>query len=251
MYDPPRSRPGRALPTRWSGSHSSRPAAGPGALRQELEDWAPTVARYLGEVSLLDAQWPAAGDARPARAERGHRGGLQHRPRRPVWIARAHRQTLRDVRRRDPRTAHRALAAGLVHPGDAATRSSCIALDLAGLSASWAGGGARDVPGRQPAAAIAGQGGRTPDVFSMYYGNQFGFYTQRMVRDRRWKYVWNATPRTSCTDLRRSGRTRNRMETPPAEIVDARRRGWWSGWRRWGDSSSTWIRDQLLDHLKP
>ncbi|NRA39638.1 MAG: sulfatase-like hydrolase/transferase [Planctomycetes bacterium] len=30
------------------------------------------------------------------------------------------------------------------------------------------------------------------DIFSTYHGNQFGNYSQRMVRDRRWKYVWNA-----------------------------------------------------------
>ncbi len=30
-------------------------------------------------------------------------------------------------------------------------------------------------------------------VFAAYHGNQFGLYSQRMVRTRRWKYVWNAT----------------------------------------------------------
>ncbi|MEZ4679452.1 MAG: sulfatase-like hydrolase/transferase [Caldilineaceae bacterium] len=31
------------------------------------------------------------------------------------------------------------------------------------------------------------------DIFTTYYGNQFGLYSQRMVRDEQWKYVWNAT----------------------------------------------------------
>lgn len=31
------------------------------------------------------------------------------------------------------------------------------------------------------------------DIFATYHGNQFGLYSQRMVRDQRWKYVWNAT----------------------------------------------------------
>ena len=35
-------------------------------------------------------------------------------------------------------------------------------------------------------------GGR-PDVYGMYHGNQMGLYSQRMVRDTQWKYVWNAT----------------------------------------------------------
>ncbi|MCB0060988.1 MAG: sulfatase-like hydrolase/transferase, partial [Caldilineaceae bacterium] len=31
------------------------------------------------------------------------------------------------------------------------------------------------------------------DIFATYFGNQFGLYSQRMVRNERWKYVWNAT----------------------------------------------------------
>jgi hypothetical protein len=30
------------------------------------------------------------------------------------------------------------------------------------------------------------------DISCVYLGNQFGLYSQRMVRDARWKYVWNA-----------------------------------------------------------
>lgn len=39
------------------------------------------------------------------------------------------------------------------------------------------------------------------DIFSVYYGNQLGLYSQRMVRDRRWKYVWNATAEDELYDL--------------------------------------------------
>ncbi len=31
------------------------------------------------------------------------------------------------------------------------------------------------------------------DIFSAYFGNQLGLFSQRMVRDRHWKYVWNVT----------------------------------------------------------
>ena len=31
------------------------------------------------------------------------------------------------------------------------------------------------------------------DIYSTYHGNQLGLFTQRMVRDREWKYIWNAT----------------------------------------------------------
>jgi len=39
------------------------------------------------------------------------------------------------------------------------------------------------------------------DIFSTYYGSQFGLYSSRMVRDRRWKYVWNATAEDELYDL--------------------------------------------------
>ncbi len=39
------------------------------------------------------------------------------------------------------------------------------------------------------------------DIFSTYHGNQFGLFSQRMVRDRRWKYVWNATAEDELYDL--------------------------------------------------
>ncbi len=31
------------------------------------------------------------------------------------------------------------------------------------------------------------------DIFASFHGNQFGSYSQRMVRDQAWKYIWNAT----------------------------------------------------------
>jgi arylsulfatase A-like enzyme len=39
------------------------------------------------------------------------------------------------------------------------------------------------------------------DVFATYHGNQFGNYSQRMVRDRRWKYVWNVSDLDELYDL--------------------------------------------------
>ena len=38
-------------------------------------------------------------------------------------------------------------------------------------------------------------------IFSTYHGNQFGLYTQRMVRTSTWKYVWNATAEDELYDL--------------------------------------------------
>lgn len=38
-------------------------------------------------------------------------------------------------------------------------------------------------------------------IFVTYHGNQFGLYSQRMVRDARWKYVWNATAEDELYDM--------------------------------------------------
>jgi arylsulfatase A-like enzyme len=49
-----------------------------------------------------------------------------------------------------------------------------------------------------------------PLAFSSYNGQQFGLYCQRMVRDRKYKYVWNATDLDECYDL----------ENDPHELVN-------------------------------
>lgn len=38
-------------------------------------------------------------------------------------------------------------------------------------------------------------------VFATYHGSQFGLYSERMLRTRRWKYVWNATAEDELYDL--------------------------------------------------
>lgn len=48
------------------------------------------------------------------------------------------------------------------------------------------------------------------DIFAAYYGNQMGLYTQRMVRTHTWKYVWNATAEDELYDL----------NADPGEIVN-------------------------------
>lgn len=52
-------------------------------------------------------------------------------------------------------------------------------------------------------------------VFSQYHGSQFGLYTQRMARGRRWKYVWNATAPDELYDTRDDpGELINRADDP-------------------------------------
>jgi arylsulfatase A-like enzyme len=38
-------------------------------------------------------------------------------------------------------------------------------------------------------------------VFATYHGSQFGLYSERMLRTRRWKYIWNATAEDELYDL--------------------------------------------------
>lgn len=54
-----------------------------------------------------------------------------------------------------------------------------------------------------------------PDIFTTYHGNQFGLYSQRMVRDERWKYVWNATAEDELYDtIADPGELENRAADP-------------------------------------
>jgi arylsulfatase A-like enzyme len=70
-------------------------------------------------------------------------------------------------------------------------------LELAGLDAPACYQGRSFLPrlrGEAPSNAW-------PMAFSSYNGQQFGLYCQRMVRDRRYKYIWNATDIDECYDL--------------------------------------------------
>jgi len=47
-------------------------------------------------------------------------------------------------------------------------------------------------------------------IFSTYNGQQFGLYSQRMIRDKKYKYVWNATDVDEFYDL----------ENDPFELIN-------------------------------
>ncbi|MBK1875494.1 sulfatase-like hydrolase/transferase [Pelagicoccus mobilis] len=52
-----------------------------------------------------------------------------------------------------------------------------------------------------PALQAEGKRSQRTDIYSSYNGNQFGLCSQRMVRDERWKYVFNATWEDELYDL--------------------------------------------------
>jgi arylsulfatase A-like enzyme len=76
------------------------------------------------------------------------------------------------------------------------------ALDVATTICDASGAGIPDT--FRGVSLLGGDTGRE-DVLTMYHGNQFGLYSQRMVRNLRWKYVWNATAEDELYDLVNDG----------------------------------------------
>ena len=174
------------------------------------QDWAPSVSRYLGEISLLDQQVGrvlAALDATGQSArtvvvftcDHGDMCG-GHR------MIDKHFVMYEDV-------VHVPLIirapAYIQHPGSHSDAFVCHELDLAATFCDMATG---EVPlgyqGQSLLPLLAGGEGTRSDIFAAYHGNQLGLYTQRMLRNTRWKYVWNATAEDELYDL----------ETDPAEL---------------------------------
>ncbi|MBI2437988.1 MAG: sulfatase-like hydrolase/transferase [Lentisphaerae bacterium] len=165
--------------------------------------WAPVVARYLAVVSLLDAQVGRLLDAlRRLNLEQdtlvvyttdhgdlcgGHGMIDKH-------------FVLYDDVVRVPLIMR---LPGVVPAGRTCEAFVTNAIDLATTFCRAAGirqpatFGGRDL---LPYAAGIEANPRT-DIFAMWQGSQFGLYSQRMVRDRRWKYVWNAVAEDELYDL--------------------------------------------------
>lgn len=178
--------------------------------------WAPTAARYLGEISLLDAQVGRvlAELRRLGLAENtlvvyscdhgdlcGSHGMIDK-----------HNVMYDDVLRvpllmRWP---------GVIPPGARPEGFTHHAIDLATTFLAAAGApvpatftGDNLLPAAQGLAAGRGE------AFTCYHGNQFGLYSQRALRDRRFKYVWNATAEDELYDLQADpGEITNRAADP-------------------------------------
>lgn len=126
------------------------------------------------------------------------------------------------------------------------------ALDLAPTLMDITGGEPNATDGRSLLPLMRGE---TPAdwrqaVVSTYNGQQFGLYTQRMLRTRDWKYVWNTTDVDELYDLNADvGELHNRIYDPACqEMVKAFRRELLAVLLREGDFlvSQSWMRDQLL-----
>lgn len=166
------------------------------------QDWAPIVARYLGEITLLDAQIGrllVRLDALGLRentvivytADHGDMCGSH-------GMVDKHLVLYDDVVR-VPLIVH-CPGQTVIGRCDAFVSS---ALDLASTFCDLAG-----VPmpsqfvGKSLTPLLFGVDDAVRDcAFAMYHGGQFGLYSQRMVRDQHWKYIWNATAEDELYDL--------------------------------------------------
>jgi arylsulfatase A-like enzyme len=168
-------------------------------------DWSHVVSRYLGEISLLDHHvgrvldelTPLGLDDSTTVIYTSDHGDLcgSHR------MIDKHFVMYDDITRvplivRTPRSIDNAGSIkrgtrfeGFVSP---AVDLPATLLDLAGISkpASFQG---RSLLSSEPA---------PDDVLSCYFGNQFGLFSQRMLRTHDWKFVWNLTCEDELYDLK-------------------------------------------------
>ncbi|MHB0874729.1 MAG: sulfatase-like hydrolase/transferase [Anaerolineae bacterium] len=218
------------------------------------EQWAPVVSRYLGDVSLMDAQ---LGRVLQALDESGLADDTL------VAYTCDHGDTcgghgmidkhyiMYDDVVRVPLILRwpRRLPAGGRCDGFTAH-----ALDLA---ATFCDAAAVPMPGSFRGASLLpmalGQVRGGTDAFSCYFGGQFGLYSQRMVRDRRWKYVWNATAEDELYDLTADPAELHNLAAEPATRTELQRLRHRLVERMEATDDmllNQWTRAQLLEGLK-
>jgi arylsulfatase A-like enzyme len=92
------------------------------------------------------------------------------------------------------------------------------------------------------------------EVVATYNGQQFGLYTQRMIRNREWKYVWNTTDVDELYDMINDPHElRNVIEHPANKsVVKELRKKLYNILLHDGDGlvHNSWMRDQLLEGRK-
>jgi arylsulfatase A-like enzyme len=97
-----------------------------------------------------------------------------------------------------------------------------------------------DCAGKSLLPVLDGEPGRG-DIFAQLAGNQYGSYSQRLVRDPRWKYVWNVSDTDELYDIAGDpGEIRNRIADPACAAELARLRGRLAAWM-----------DEINDPLRP
>ena len=196
-------------------------------------DWAPIVARYLGEISLLDAQIGRVLDALERlgladstlviySSDHGDMCGSH-------GMVDKHYVMYDDV----VRVPLMMRWPGSIPAGRSVDAFVSNAVDFATTFCDAAGAPVPETfRGRSLLPLACGTSGpEREDIFASYHGNQFGAFSQRMVRDRRWKYVWNATDTDELYDLQSDpGERTNRAADPAAAEELARLRSRMVAW---------------------
>ena len=218
-------------------------------------DWAPVVAFYLGAVSLVDF---AVGNVLAALDRLGLRDNTL------VIYSADHGDMCGSHRMLDKhyvmyddivRVPLLLRWPGVIPPKTTPDAFVSNALDLAATFCDAAGAPAPPAFAGTSLLPIArgDSRGERQDIFASYHGNQFGSFSQRMLRDRRWKYVWNATAEDELYDLQSDpGELRNRACDPQcaAELTRLRQR-----LLHWMEATNDlllnhWIRTQLSENRK-
>ncbi len=219
------------------------------------QDWAPVVSLYLGDIALLDAQIGRVLDALEElgladdtlvvyTSDHGDMCGSH-------GMIDKHYIMYDDV----VRVPFIARWPGVIQPGKPCPAFISNSLDLAATYCDLAGAGIPEQfqgQSLRPLFEGAATKGRE-DIMSMYHGNQFGLFSQRMLRDRRWKYVWNLTAEDELYDLESDpGEHHNRARDPACAEELGRLRRRLAAWlRETGDILlNNWTKRQLLEDAK-
>ena len=191
----------------------------------EWEEWAPTVARYLGEISLLDQQLGRVLDRLDElgiadetivvyTADHGDMCGSH-------GMIDKHFNMYDDVMRVP------LLARGPGIPvGETRDDFVSHALDVAATICASTSGSVPDSFDGEP--LFDSETDEREEIFATYYGCQQGLYHSRMLRDHEWKYVWNPTAIDELYNLREDPWERTNLAVDPGAtepiLEDMRRR---------------------------
>jgi len=93
------------------------------------------------------------------------------------------------------------------------------------------------------------------EVLSSFNGNQFGFYKQRMLRDKKWKYIWNLTDVDELYDMENDPwELTNLIHNPEhAELISGMRKRLYKTLEKEEPNAvyhEVWIKHQLYDGHK-
>ena len=208
-----------------------------GVDRWIWEDWAPLVARYLGEISLLDYE---VGRVLSALEDSGRAGST-------VVVFTADHGDLcgshgmmdkHFVMYDDIVKVPLIIAMPTKSAAGQGRKESCFvshAIDLASTLCDAAGVGIPEsYMGKSLVPAMRGTGTTGREfIVSAYHGGQFGLFSQRMIRDHRFKYVWNPTDVDELYDLGEDPwELDNRIDHPQEQIELARLRKCLVEWMR-------------------